>query len=119
MRVWDTWTGDSLHELRRGADQAVISDLSFDPDNQVVACASDKGTIHVFNMAEAGTNKKSSLSALSGVVSYFGSTWSASQMKIGDTFSKCALMNGKIFAISTSGNYFTGAIGEGTIKVEK
>lgn len=105
--------------MRRGADQAVISDLSFDPDNQVVACASDKGTVHLFNMAESGSNKKSSLSALSGVVSYFGSTWSASQMKIGDTYSKCALMNGKIFAISTNGNYFMGQMGEGIIKVDK
>jgi len=40
-------------------------------------------------------------------------------MKIGDTYSKCALMNGKIFAISTSGNYFMGQMAEGTIKVDK
>lgn len=118
VRIWDTWTGEQLNELRRGADQAVISDISFDPDNNVVACASDKGTIHLFNMNQEG-NKKSSLSALSGVVSYFGSKWSASQMKIGDTYSKCALNNGKIFAISTTGNYFMGQIGEGTIKVDK
>jgi hypothetical protein len=70
-------------------------------------------------MSEEG-NKKSSLSALSGVVSYFGSKWSASQMRIGDTYSKCALLNGKVFAISTAGNYFMGAhSGEGQIKVEK
>jgi hypothetical protein len=72
----------------------------------------------MFNMSEAG-NKKSSLSALSGVVSYFGSKWSGSQMKINDTYSKCALNNGKIFAISTAGNYFVGQIGEGAIKVDK
>jgi WD40 repeat protein len=107
-----------MNELRRGADQAMISDISFDPQNQIVAVASDKGTIHMFNMSEQG-NKKSSLSALSGVVSYFGSKWSASQMRINDTYSKCALNNGKIFAISTAGNYFVGQIGEGNIKVEK
>ena len=96
----------------------MISDLSFDPENQVVACTSDKGTVHLFNMTDEG-NKKSSLSALSGVVGYFGSKWSASQMKIGDTYSKCALMNGKVFAISTAGNYFMGKFGEGSIKVDK
>jgi WD40 repeat protein len=77
VRIWDTWSGDQINELRRGADQAMISDISFDPQNQIVAVASDKGTIHLFNMSEVG-NKKSSLSALSGVVSYFGSKWSGS-----------------------------------------
>jgi WD repeat-containing protein 45 len=118
VRIWDTQTGDQLNELRRGADQAVVSDISFDPDNQYVACASDKGTVHMFNLGDEASNKKSSFSALSGMVSYFGSKWSASQMRINDTFSKCALMNGKIFAISTAGNYFVGEIGEGNIKVD-
>lgn len=40
-------------------------------------------------------------------------------MRINDTYSKCALNNGKIFAISTAGNYFVGQIGEGNIKVDK
>ena len=40
-------------------------------------------------------------------------------MRINDTFSKCALINGKIFAISTAGNYFMGQIGEGNVKVDK
>jgi WD40 repeat protein len=28
----------------------VISDISFDPTNEYVACASDKGTVHLFHM---------------------------------------------------------------------
>jgi hypothetical protein len=44
------------------------------------------------------------------MIGYFGSNWSACQMKINDTYSKCAINNGKLFAISTEGNYFTGNI---------
>lgn len=118
VRIFNTLTGDQLNEVRRGADQAVISDISFDPDNKFVAVASDKGTIHLYNINDEG-NQKSSFSALSGLVSYFGSKWSASQMRIGDTYSKCALNNGKVFAITTAGNYFVGQIEEGNIKVDK
>ena len=39
-------------------------------------------------------------------------------MKVNDTYSKCAIMNGKLFAISTEGNYFMGNIQEGANKIE-
>lgn len=114
VRLWDTSNGEQMNELRRGADQAIISDISFDPTNQYVACASDKGTIHLFNTNKAdSSNATSKLAALSGAISYFGSSWSACQMKINDAYSKCAVNNGKVFAISTDGNYFMGNIGDG------
>ena len=37
-----------MQELRRGSDQADIYCLTFDPVSRFLACASDKGTIHIF-----------------------------------------------------------------------
>lgn len=37
-------------ELRRGTEQAVVLSMSFAPDCSVLAAASDKGTIHFFNL---------------------------------------------------------------------
>lgn len=120
IRLFDTEDGTQVNEVRRGADQAVVSDIAIDPENKFVACASDKGTIHIFKIDDDG-NKKSSLAALSGISNYFGSKWSMFQMRIGDTFSKCALFDHKVFAISNAGNYFYGELltDGGQIKVVK
>jgi WD repeat-containing protein 45 len=56
LRIWKTDDGSMISEVRRGADQAVITDLSIDPSNKLVGCASDKGTIHIF-ATSAGENK--------------------------------------------------------------
>ena len=75
IRIFSTKDGSQLHEVRRGADQAVITDICIDPSNEFVSCASDKGTIHVFKIA-VGENKKSKLSMMGGISNYFGSEWS-------------------------------------------
>ena len=79
IRLFDTTNNveKALSELRRGADPANITDISIDPAKNFVSSASDKGTIHVFNTAQ-DQNKKSSLSSVSGMFSYFGSNWSLS-----------------------------------------
>ena len=123
LRVFNTQTGDKLNEVRRGADQAVITDLTIDPNNKFISCSSDKGTIHIFFIDQAGEteekNKKSALSALSGAVGYFGSNWSYAQFRVKDNSCKCAIIDGKIFAISEIGNYFMGDIAQGEIKIKK
>ena len=91
-----------MSEVRRGADQAEITDLGIDPNNNYVCCASDKGTIHIFTTkADTGENKKSALSAMSGMIGYFGSSWSFSQFRVKDSACKCAILDNKVFAIST------------------
>lgn len=91
----------------------------------MVSCASDKGTIHIFQVGkgEDVQNKKAKLSVFGGISSYFGSEWSFGQLRINDSNSKCAIIDGKIFAISTQGNYYMGEIPaagqEGEIKIEK
>lgn len=41
-----------IRELRRGTDPATILSISFAPDASLVAAASDKGTIHIFLLAD-------------------------------------------------------------------
>jgi len=48
----------------------------------MLACASDQGTIHMFKLS--GDNTKSSMAGLSSLSSYFGSSWSTAQFRIGD-----------------------------------
>ena len=120
LRLFNTSTGEQLTELRRGADQAVITDVSIDPTNKQVCCSSDKGTIHIFNTTpDKGENKKSALSAMSGMIGYFGSSWSFSQFRVKDSDCKCAIIDNKIFAISKQGNYFMSEINQGELKIEK
>jgi len=54
IRIFSLTSGDKLNEMRRGADQAVITDLSIDPSNKHVCCSSDKGTIHIFTLDQNG-----------------------------------------------------------------
>uniref|UniRef100_A0A7S3N2Y3 Uncharacterized protein n=1 Tax=Strombidium inclinatum TaxID=197538 RepID=A0A7S3N2Y3_9SPIT len=116
IRVFDTKSAEKTTEVRRGADSALISDVLIDPTNAFIACASDKGTVHIFNMKQGDENKKSSLSALGG---YFNSEWSFGQFKVKDMNCKVALFDDKIFAVSTAGNYYYGNITKDAIKIEK
>ncbi|KAI9095554.1 WD40-repeat-containing domain protein [Phlyctochytrium arcticum] len=52
IRVFCTKTKRLRHELRRGADQALIYNIAFNHEGTRVCAASDKGTIHVFNLAD-------------------------------------------------------------------
>lgn len=50
IRVWDSHTGQALHELRRGAEHAAIQSLAFSMDAAWLAVSSDHGTVHVFSL---------------------------------------------------------------------
>jgi WD40 repeat protein len=41
--------------VRRGSDKAEIYSISFDRNSQWIACSSDKGTIHIFNVTKNQT----------------------------------------------------------------
>jgi len=38
--------------VRRGSDKAEIYSISFDRNSTLIACSSDKGTIHIFNVTK-------------------------------------------------------------------
>lgn len=50
IRIWNTYTGEPLRELRRGADRAEIYSLSFNSISTFLSCSSDKGTVHIFSL---------------------------------------------------------------------
>lgn len=50
IRVFDAKSGRLLCELRRGAERAEIYSLEFSLDGSKLCAASDKGTVHIFNL---------------------------------------------------------------------
>ncbi|KAJ1628567.1 WD40-repeat-containing domain protein [Pavlovales sp. CCMP2436] len=54
IRVWDSHSGQPLHELRRGAEAADIQSIAFNFDSTWLAVSSDHGTVHVFSLVSGG-----------------------------------------------------------------
>lgn len=57
IRVWSTITKEKLIELRRGCEAAQIYSLAFSPNSDFLCCSSDKGTVHIFSIANVKLNK--------------------------------------------------------------
>lgn len=85
IRIWDVRTSALLRELRRGTDGAEIWGLRFRPDGLAVCASSDKGTIHVWSLAdkpktknpgEEGKSNRSLALLKPYLPKYFHSTWS-------------------------------------------
>lgn len=53
IRVFDCITLDILHELRRGSSPAKISSIVFSPDHNYLISASNRATIHAWNLKNA------------------------------------------------------------------
>lgn len=53
VRVYDTLSGELIQELRRGADKAEVYSIAFSAGATMLACTSDKGTVHIFRLKEA------------------------------------------------------------------
>jgi WD40 repeat protein len=52
IRIFKTNDGEFLHELRRGSDKAEIFSICFNQNSKLLACSSDRKTIHVFSLAK-------------------------------------------------------------------
>jgi WD40 repeat protein len=57
IRVFDVTTAICLHEFRRGFERATITCLAWSWDSAWLACTSDKGTSHVFQL-EVGKDEE-------------------------------------------------------------
>ncbi|KAJ3862954.1 SVP1-like protein 2 [Lentinula novae-zelandiae] len=85
VRIWDSLTGKLVRELRRGADKAEIFGVAFRPDEQELCVWSDKGTVHLFTLLSAVSNRQSTFSPLAPYIplpKYFESEWSYAQYRI-------------------------------------
>lgn len=63
IRIFDTNTGATLQELRRGADRAEIYSIAFHPTSAWLAVSSDKGTIHIFALQKTKDSNESTSSS--------------------------------------------------------
>ena len=54
IRVFDAHSVAQLREFRRGVDRALVYSIVFCPETKYLACSSDKGTVHVFNLKSEG-----------------------------------------------------------------
>ncbi|XP_030758693.1 WD repeat domain phosphoinositide-interacting protein 3 [Sitophilus oryzae] len=76
IRVFDTTNGEKIHELRRGANQAIIYCINFNHSSTLLCVSSDHGTIHIFALDDQKLNRQSSLANTMFLPKYFSSTWS-------------------------------------------
>lgn len=104
IRILSVEGGEQLQELRRGTGKAVISNLIFHPSLNLLACCSDKRSVHVFEIKKSvekcidskefgftkskkrknveADNRKSGLRFLGVFSKFFNSDWSVSKIKI-------------------------------------
>ena len=54
IRLYNPHSGDLLQELRRGTDKAELYSIAIDVSNRWLGCTSDKGTVHIFSIAQLG-----------------------------------------------------------------
>lgn len=73
IRIFDIITGEKKYEFRRGSNYSKINNMVFSADSKFLALLSDRNTIHIYNLYDSTSNRKSSLSILGG---YFDSDWS-------------------------------------------
>eukprot|EP00164_Ancoracysta_twista_P000102 GFYU01000144.1.p1 GENE.GFYU01000144.1~~GFYU01000144.1.p1 ORF type:complete len:358 (-),score=87.71 GFYU01000144.1:505-1578(-) len=125
LRVFDTASGQALRELRRGVDRAEIFSICFNYNSTLLACSSDKGTVHVFSMiesegAEAAAaaaaaqqndlhNAKSNLSFMKSLLpNYFSSEWSFAQFRVPEVRTICAFGNEKntLIVVGADGSFY-------------
>lgn len=97
IRVHSTHTTALLYEFRRGINRAVITSMSFSPNESKLAVLSDKNTLHVYNLIQSNaklgadsypeedlsshfpSNRQHMLNKLNlpfPIPNYFQSTWS-------------------------------------------
>ena len=122
IRIFKTNNGDIIQELRRGTESAEIYCLNFDFHSMNIACSSNKGTVHIFNIKNENTNEndlKNQKSFFGNVVSYIGlkneylnSEWSFSKYRLPNKEKNIIGFNIKsedsIFVVTLSGKYFHG-----------
>lgn len=115
IHVYDTETGNLKYKLRRGTTlvsaSTEIYDICFDKNSKQLACVSNSGTIHIWDLTtndEASANKKALLEPIGGVIPYFGSVWSREQITIGDTSKMiCSFDDNDVLHVASyNDNYF-------------
>ena len=137
IRIIKTSNGDIIQELRRGTESAEIYCLSFDFNSTYIACSSNKGTIHIFNIKNDENNNEvqnqksyfgSVMSFLGYQNQYLNSEWSFARYRL--TCKEKSIVtfspdnSSSVIVITSDGYYHQGAYdakvgGEGSTSLEK
>jgi len=127
IRIFNTENGNLLQEVRRGKDKADIKYICFEPNFRFIAASSNKGTIHIWSLANTlkslnktnendkniVENKTSGLKWLPNFLGgeFFNSEWSFAQVRITDQRSICCFgAENTIIVVSTDGKYYKAQI---------
>ena len=127
IRIFNTDNGNLLQEVRRGKDKADIKYICFEPNYRFIAATSNKGTIHIWSLANTLKNlnrigdnentiienKTSGLKWLPHFLGgeFFNSEWSFAQVRITVNRSICCFgADNTIIVVSTDGKYYKAQI---------
>ena len=137
IRIFKTNNGDIIQELRRGTESAEIYCLNFDFHSMNIACSSNKGTIHIFNIKndEKNNEVQNQKSYIGSVISFLGyqsqylnSEWSFAKYRLNckDRSIVCFSPDNSssVIVITSDGYYHQGTFdpkvgGEGSTSLEK
>ena len=133
IRIYQIVDGVLIQELRRGSKSSEIYSLIFDYKSQYIACSSNKGTIHIFNVKNEQHVVQNQKSIFGTITSFFGiqseylnSEWSFAQYRL-DYKDKSVISfynEDSIIVLTSDGKYYLGEFntdigGEFTTSIEK
>ena len=122
IRIFNTETGEYLEELHRGKEKAEIKYISFNPNNQFIAVSSEKGTIHIWSLAESIKKIKESIKFLGfeekannisndyGTFSITGKEWSFAQVRLNEQSIFHFSDENTLIIITRNGKYYKAKI---------
>jgi len=120
IKIFRTNDGSLLQELRRGSEPAEIYSLSFDLKSRYIACSSNKGTVHIFNIKNdkmdenEAKNQKSFLGNVASFIGlqneYLNSEWSFAKYRLPTKEKNIIGFNQKnedsIIVVALNGKYY-------------
>lgn len=136
IRLFYVSNGNILQEFRRGKEKAEINYIAFNNSSKFMAATSDRGTIHIWSLADcnrqikdsiqmipdeninkdkednenqAPKNNSSIFKNLPGFLTggFFKSDWSFAQVRLSDQKSICAFVTeNTLVTISSQGKYY-------------
>lgn len=131
IRIFSAEDGSTLQELRRGTGKASINDLVFHPNLNLLACSSNKTSIHLFEIKESiqkclkskeygfckrkstkenirlFDNKKSNFKFLNFLSGFFNSEWAGTKIKVTEGNKICGFdAKNNALAIVTKGKIY-------------
>ena len=129
IRIFETEAGEFLQELNRGQEKADIKCISIDFKNQFIAASSQRGTIHIWSLAQSiekikklgkiveETNNISNIGSVFSYLpsflggGYFKNEWSFAQVRLDEPYSIFYFeVENSLIIITSTGKYYRARI---------